>query len=501
MKINSFKYLACFVSLSIVFLALPGQADNGTLLVKCVDASGTPVQNAKVVALNVGTEKSKDKKSDAQGSAEFTKLDDGAYRVFGRKDGFAPALHEFTVLKGSTESVTLTFAAGEDKKLYFEDPAEMQRANSMLQLGLDAFKQNKLPEAEKLLAQSIEINPSLAEAVYYYGAVLLPQGKFDQSEEMFVRAEKLADILKTTVSPNPSGTNPYELVSQGAKAQLKQLPLYKAEQAVRQKNYDLAAKEYAEAIKNDPQNSEHHYNRAVVLSNAGKHDEALASIDKAIQLKPEQAAYADVKARISARKENAMLEKAQSIMNEGNKLLQNGNAAEALKKFEESRSMVAEDKQGPLWSQIGKAYANLNQRDEAIAAFKKSIQLASEKNAADFRKAFAQFYIDAKEYDEAIGVLAESSASSNTEQALLELAKTWKNKEPNFAIAALEKVIGINPQNDDAYFDLGQLYYIEGKSKDSRTKELLTKYLEIGKDQEKIQGAKDMLVIVNKRSK
>jgi len=85
------------------------------------------VQNAKVVVLSLNTDKAKDKKSDTQGIAEFAKLDYGVYRVIGRKEGFAPALFEFVLLKGSTESATLKFAAGADKKLYFEDPAEALR--------------------------------------------------------------------------------------------------------------------------------------------------------------------------------------------------------------------------------------------------------------------------------------------------------------------------------------------------------------------------------------
>ena len=118
-------------------------------------------------------QKAKDKKSDAQGSAEFAKLEDGVYRVFARKDGFAPALYEFAVLKGSTESVTLNFVAGADKKLYFEDPAEEERAIQLLRQGLEAAKQNKYEEAEKLFSQALEINPSSAETLYYFGATNL----------------------------------------------------------------------------------------------------------------------------------------------------------------------------------------------------------------------------------------------------------------------------------------------------------------------------------------
>ncbi len=504
MKINGCKCLVvCFVSLSILFLALPGQAQNGVLQVKCVEASGGPVQNAKVVVFSMNTQKAKDKKSDAQGVADFGKMDDGVYRVFGRKEGFAPALFEYALIKGSNETVTLNFAAGADKKLYFEDPEASKQAVLLLQAGLEAMKGNKIEEAEKMFSQSVAINPSSPEAVYYFGAAYVYSGKFDLATEKLKRAFEIAEMMKTTPSPNPSGPNPYEAVAQGAKRLLDQMPSLKGDYALRQKNYDLAAKEYAEAIKNNPNNPEYHANLAIALTNAGKLDEALVAVEKAVQLKPTEKAYADVKAKIAARKESLALEKAQAIMIEANKLLDGGNAAEALKKYEEAKSMIPEARSAPLWMAIGKSQAKLNQQDAAIASFKKSIELSPADKLATYQKEFAQFYIDAKRYDDAIALLADpkAAASQSPEQTLLDLAKTWKNKEPNFAASALEKVISLNPANADAYYDLGQLCYIEGKAKDARTKELVNKYLEIGKDPEKIQGAKDMLVIINKRTK
>jgi len=65
----------------------------------------------------------------------------------------------------------------------------------------------------------------------------------------------------------------------------------------------------------------------------------------------------------------------------------------------------------------------------------------------------------------------------------------------------MEKVIKADPDNADAYFDLGQMYYADGKEKDSRTKELLTKYTEIGKDATKLENAKNMLILINRRNK
>lgn len=502
MKMNSCRYLfVCIFSLSVLFFALPSYAQNGTLQVKCLETSGTPSQNAKVVIVNLINQKAKEKKSDAAGAAEFAKLEDGVYRVFARKDGFVPALFEFALLKGSSESVTLNLVAGADKKLYFEDPAEEQRAVQFLRQGLDAAKQNKYEEAEKLFSQALEIKPSSAETLYFYGVANVQEAKFDRAVELLNQAVKVSDALKTLPSMAAADPNPYEAVSRSAMQLLKKMPTYRGEYALRQKNWDLAIKVFSEAIKDSPDNPDNYSNMAIALTSTGKLDEALAMADKAIQLKPDEKSFVDLKSKIVARKENATIEKAQAIMIEGNKLLQDGDAAGALKKYEEAKSMIKEDRQAPLWMQIGKAQAKLNQEQEAVAAYKKSLELAPADKLGDYRKAFAQFYLDGKKFDEAIGVLTDPKAEGSPEQTLTDLAKTWKNNEPNFAIAALEKIINLNPANADAYFDLGQLYYIEGKSKDSRTKELLNKYVEIGKDANKIQGAKDMLVIVNKRSK
>jgi tetratricopeptide (TPR) repeat protein len=502
MKMKSCKYLIdCIAALSVLFLALPMYADNGTLQVKCLEQSGSPSQNAKVVVVNMNNQKAKDKKSDAKGVAEFAKIEDGVYRVFARKDGFVPALYEFAVMKGNTESVTLNLAAGADKKLYFEDQAEEQRAIQFLRQGLDAAKQNKYEEAEKCFTQALEINPSSAETLYFFAATNVSEGKFDRAVELLNQTVKIADA-RMTFSPAAAGSpNPYETISRSAKQLLKQMPTYKGEAALKQKNWDLAIKIFAEAIKDDPNNPDNYSDMAIALTSAGKLDEAMAMVDKAVALKPAEKSYVDLKGKIAARKENANFEKAKALMAEGNQLLMDGDAAGALKKYEAAKGLIKEDVQAPLWTQIARAQAKLNQEEAAIASFKKSLELATPDRLNECRSAFAQFYIDAKKYDEAINVLTDPKAEASSQQTLVDLAKTWKNKEPNFAIAALEKVIKINPANADAYFDLGQLCYIEGKSKDSRTKELLSKYLEIGKDADKIQGAKDLLVIVNKRSK
>ena len=138
-------------------------------------------------------QKAKEKKSDAQGVAEFAKLEDGVYRVFARKEGFAPALFEFALLKGSSESVTLNLVAGADKKLYFEDPAEEQRVRrSFLQQGLEccqteqAMKTRRSSSSRRLKSIPPERRRSIT-----IGAVFLQQGKFDKAVETLSRPPKL----------------------------------------------------------------------------------------------------------------------------------------------------------------------------------------------------------------------------------------------------------------------------------------------------------------------
>jgi tetratricopeptide (TPR) repeat protein len=466
-----------------------------------VDASGAPVSNAKVtVAPLKNPQKMKDKKSDAQGEAEFPKLEDGAYRVFGRKEGFAPALYEFAMLKGSTESVTLKMAQGADAKLWFEDPAEEQRANALVAQGLDALKQNKFPDAEKPLNEALAIRPSLTEALYYLGVVNFQESKYDQGVQLLDKASESANAWMTSPSLPAATQTIYQHIIQNVQQLKKDLPVRKAEDALRQKNYEEAVKQLSELIKANPNAPELHANLATALFYSGRYDEALAAIDKAIQLKP--GAFDNARKTILAQKENAQNEKAQAIMDEGVKQLQAGDAAEALKKFDQAKTMVSANNQWLVWTWIGKAQGKLNQ-PEVADSFKKAIELAPADKAKDCRNAVAQYYEGLKKYDDAIDVLVDPKAagSESPEQALLTVAKNAKDTQPKLAEVALERVIKINPENIDAMFDLGQLYYSDGKENDRRTKELLAKYAEKGQDPAKLESAKGMIVIINRRTK
>jgi tetratricopeptide (TPR) repeat protein len=506
MKTNCSKSLfVYFVSLSILFCALPGFAENGTIIVKCVDPSSNPVQGVNIVVSPLGNPKTKDKKSDSKGEAEFTKLDDGFYRVIGRKDGFEPACFEFVNLKGSIENITLKLAAGSDRKLYFEDPAQGQKAADLMKQALDLYGQKQFSDAEKLLSQAIELDPSNPEAFRYLGVTFIQQSKYDQGVEALNKAAKIAGVFAAVPQeqgkPSPAQCQQIIEYVQGV---LKQLPVTKGMNSYKQQKFDVAIADFSEALKSDPNNTDAYYYLAASLASSQRYDEALTNIDKAIQLKPGVKEFEGLKSKIGELKKNGEIARANSVLKEGDALFDKDDAAGALKKYEEAKDMVAPSSQSVIWKRIGKAQAKLNQPEAAIQSFKKSIELAkNEKEALDNRKAFAQFYLDQQKYEEAVNVLTETKngADQNIEQNLLSIFQDSKDAEPKLAQIIMERVIKINPQNADAYFELGKLYYIDGKEKDSRTKELFAKYLELGKDQDKIDSIKAFLVTINRRSK
>jgi Flp pilus assembly protein TadD len=499
MKINVFKLLViiCFVFLVAIVFTLPGFADNGTIRVKCVDSSSNPVAGAVVTVISLGNSKVKPKKSDSKGMAEFITLDDGGYRIVARQDGFEPALNEFVVLKGShpTESVTLTLVAGSDKELYFENPELGKKTADLLNQAINLNKENKFEEAEKLLNQAIAMDPSNPQGFRILGVTLLQASKFEESEAAFKKAAKILSILTAA----PQQTQAQQLSDQVQQI-LRQIPGFKGENDLRGKNFDQAIDAFTQVLKNDPNNPEWHADMAIALANSQKIDEALSFMDKAIQLKPGEKKYEELKNQISAMKGQAEYLKMKALQDDANKLSASGDAAGALKKYEELKSLAPQDKQGPVLREIGRLQVKLNQPDAAVQSFKKAIELApDEKAASDSRSSLAQFYLDQKKYDDAVNVLAESKSADpqNTEQTLLAIFAKFKDADSQFAESVLERIIKINPQNADAYFDLGQMYFAEGKEKYGRAKELLAKYTEIGKDQDKIKRANDFLVSIN----
>jgi len=504
---------------SIAFSSVSVFAQTGTLEVTCEGISGAPEKDVMVTVMPISANKGANKKSNASGMALFDKLNNGPYRVVARKNGFSPALYEGAVVNNGKTSVALKLTNGADSKFYFEDPAIERRSNVLLEEGTKAMEAGRSDEAEKLLAQSLEIKSFAADTLYYIGMAQARQGKFDEAMETYKKAAEVAALMLTTLPKSkPMGTggetppsNPadrqrmvYEMLSTNSEQQIALMPVLKADMAYELKKFEEAIALYDEAIKINPQNPAIYSNKALAQTQAGRFDEALVSVNRALEISPDDERASQVKKAIDAsienaarEKDNAMRAQANDILNEGNKLL-DSDASAALKKYEEANALTGE-KQALIWRQIGRARAKLSQDAEAVAAFKKAIELVSEDQVESYQMSLAQYYLDAKRPDEALDVVV--AGSKDPEQRLMDLYTRGKNNPDSmdFSTAALERVVKLNPSNFDALFELGQVYYMDRK--DSQSQELLNRYIENGKDATKLQTAQDLLIVLANRKK
>ncbi len=533
MKNLRWKLVSSFALIAfLVLLSLPAFAQSNTLEVKCVDASGNAVSGVKVIIDPMEGHKLKDKKSDGKGISEFGKLDDGVYRVFGRKEGLAPAAYEFAVLKGGArQSVSLTFQPGDmTRKLPFEDQAVLQASFAAVAQGNTFLTGGKVAEAEKEYLTAIEGNPANPEPHLNVALCYLQEGKWDLAEKSLKKALELSAALKLLPGQMQSMYGMIESRAQDLSSKLPMIRLRnEADKALTAKNFDEAANKYKEALKFDQNDPDLHYNLSLALANAKKFEEANQEVDKAIQIgtknveatqttlknlpqdSPQRAqetarlaeltrslsAYNDLKKRAAEFRENEILRQAQGILGEGDKLYNNKDYAGALNKYQEALPLVPGAKQSIVYAQIAKAHAQLKQGDQAVANFRKAMELSPGND--EYRKALAQYYLNEKNYEEALNLYAEGGGSGQADQALFALGQKLSS-QGNSEVAALafEKTIKANPQNAEAYYELGMIYYQE-KINDAKAKEMLEKYAQIGKDAAHLDNIKGVMAVLKKR--
>jgi tetratricopeptide (TPR) repeat protein len=474
--------------------------------IQCVDASGNAVSGARVVLQSFGG-KPREQKSDGKGKASFSKIEDGVFRIVGRKEGFDPTLHEFLVLKGSgAQNVTLQFKAGDlQKQLYFENQAQQQKSIELLNQGVQAMQAGKFVDAEKPIQQSIELYPSNPDGFFNLAIAYLQQQKWEQGEEALKKASQISTVLAEL--PTTGGAaNPYKEMIQRVQDIQSKLPGLKqrsvADKLLADKRFDEAAVKYREILQASPEKDpDLLYNLAIALGNARKYDDAIAALDQGIQLKPTEKAYQDLKKQLIDFKQNAVLIEGQKGLDEGKKLYDAGDYAGALKKFEALLPTIPEKNQGAIWYQIAVTLAQLKQPDKAITAFKKAMELSP--TSAEYRKTLAQYYLNEKRYQDALELYADpkSAGSQPLDQVLFALGEKLSSQgNSEVAQLAFERALAANASHAEAHYELGMLLYY-GKKNDKRARDLLTKYVAMtDAKKDHVDNAKTVLVVIKKRS-
>lgn len=454
-----------------VFLCSGLLVQAGQLEVKCVDQSGSPISGVKVRSLALGKQKGKDEKSNKQGVAQFKKLDDGYYRVYAHQKGYAPAMTEFVEVKGDQQkSVTLTFEPGnQDEPLYFEDRDKLAAAQQALQAGGAALQNQQFSEAETQLKAAVEDNPAEPVAHSTLATVYLQEQKWDLAETELKEAAKLLQMYQVVMGDsNPAIGQQLENVQ----TQLKFVPVrklaYEIDVATKAKDFEKALGYLGELVKLRPDDARVYYTMSYMLAQTKQIDEAVEKIDKAIELKPDEQDFQNLKKQLVTIQANqaarAKANEARAKVAEVQELNKDGKSQEAITRAEAVLPEVPKELQSALWAEITNAHIRLGQYPQAVDAYTNVLELDQKPVAPGLYKLGEQFVRKGQQ-------------------------------EP--ASAVFEKVLELDPNYAEAYYQLGMYYFYEKQDK-AKAKELLEKYLTLGKDKDNLDNAKNVLVVMEK---
>ncbi len=459
------------ISLCTVTLIVTGTgvclAASNVLEIKCVDQNGAPIQKVVVNIQAIGNNDEKDKETNKEGLAVFNKLDDDVYRIWARLDGFVPTYHEFVSLSGgSTESVTLSLEPGDSsRKLYFEDPALMQQATRLLEEGIQAITAGQLEVGEQKIKESLAIQPSNPLAHHNLAIIYIQSNKWDMAKASLEEETEMLEAAIAFTKDDAGGLKQQYAITEEL---LKSLPTRKvaaeADQAMKQKQYDVAVIKLDEMLAYDSSNHRIYFYRSMALSQLDRMDEAIQDINKAVELEPGEEAYTDFKANLEQRVAAEETDRAKNAVLELKELNKEGKHEEVLAKFDGVQAMATDDLQGPLWAAKANAHLALEQYPEAFEALEKL------------------WAADNKPVDQGFYDLGQ------------QLAKRGKQQE---ARLAYEKSLEIDPDFAEAHYELGMIYFYDDEDKVAARKSL-ERYVEIGKDEAHISNATSVLAVMDK---
>lgn len=242
-------------------MTLPVQAKTN-LVCTVVDENGSPVAKQEIT-LTSAAGKKKESKTNDQGEVKFGTMDDGSYSI-GREGAVVGRVD----VSGTAQPCKYIAVSA-------------QFANGKLQEVMQLIQGRKFPEAEVAAKKVVELMPSEGAAHYVLSVAYAYQGKEDADGEVKKAADLSPDKFKDKVVP---------IEMQALNAQ--------AEEARQKNDIPGAIKKYEAILQISPDNPTVYYNMAVTYGRASNFDLALKSIDKAIQLKPDDGESQQLKVRL-----------------------------------------------------------------------------------------------------------------------------------------------------------------------------------------------------------
>lgn len=495
MKMLRFSLVASLLGL----LTVSWMSADTLLRVHVVDKDGNAIEKAEVMVATFKSKRGKKDTTNREGIAEFKKLKDGYYRVWARADEFKPGLFEFLRISGEPEKdLRLELKAGfKGGDLYFESPGVLERSRQLAREGVAAMQAQMFLEAEARFIESLALCPSDPATHQNLALAYTNLSKWELAEKSLSEASDLLFTLGEI-----GGMDEADIRSQQVELEKlrKEIPVRRlreeADKQLEQGDLAGAIEKLKALVELEPENDENYYYLANTLARAGDTEEAVKAIDLALERNPDEDRYRRFKLSVAKTSKRQAGEQAQAVVEEIQKLQDAHDYEGALERAQKALEELEDEYQAPLLVQIARANRALNRPDEAVGAFKKSLELAPENG--EFRKEFSTYLIELERYEEAFSSLQKLAEMNSTafDQALLEVAKELMGKgKQSQARVAFERVIEVNPDCGEAYYELGVEYYYSDQDKE-RARAMLERYVEIGKDAELLENAKTLLKVI-----
>jgi len=233
------------------------RADN-KLNCTLLDDTGKPPEKIEVVLINTASNKQWKKKTDDKGMVEFKGLPDGTYRLEGAVQGF---------LLTKADGIEL---AGNAAKTCSPVLVSVNKLNELLSGSMDAARNAKPDVAIEKAKAAVELAPTIPQTHNMLAVAYATKGMVEEAMGSVKKAAELDKQFEKNVIP-------IQMEAIGAQAS----------QALTKQDFDGAIAKYKQIAELRPNEPSVYYNMALAYGHKGDFDNAIKSIDKAIELKPD----------------------------------------------------------------------------------------------------------------------------------------------------------------------------------------------------------------------
>ncbi|HKP72951.1 MAG TPA: tetratricopeptide repeat protein, partial [Pyrinomonadaceae bacterium] len=281
--------------------------------------------------------------------------------------------------------------------------------------------EKKFQEASLEFRNAVQIDNKLAQAHWGLARAYEGMGQYTQAFEE----------LRATAELDPNNLE--------ARVRLGNYYIVAFQQSKDDKLRDEAKRLYEEVLAKDPNNIEGHILKATVLYASGKSEEALASLNRAVELNPNRT---------------------ESLMSLALYYRQVGDAAKAEEVYK--RALAANDRSALAHLEYAKFLVSQNRKDVAEAEFRRAAEVEPENR--DARSTLAKFYLANKQFDraeEAYKALADLDRDRPEGQAVLADFYSAVGRSDE-AVKIYQDIVAKSPEYVRARYRLAELMLQRG---------------------------------------